>query len=96
MGKHNSEPKPINTTKDTATTFEGTEELLWGCSDQNSQQETKSVVQNQKHLVFLMEENFPQRNPQPPPSPPPLPLPLPPPRSLHTAVFLKLTQWSGW
>lgn len=89
MRKHNSESKPINTTKDTAMTFEGAEELLWGCSDQISQQEAKSVVQNQKNLVFLVEENFPQRDLL---SPPPGFAPAPTPHSLHTDVFLKLTQ----
>lgn len=81
MGKHNSEPKTIDTIKDTARNSEGAEELLWGCSDQNSQQEAKSVVQNQKRLVFLVEKNFPPKESSPPPL-----------SSLHTAVFLKLAQ----
>lgn len=46
-GKHNSEPKSINTTKDTAKTFEWIAELPWGSSNQNSQPKSKSCAKSE-------------------------------------------------
>lgn len=51
MGEQNSRPNPTNTTRNIAKTTAWVEELPWGSSNQNSQQEDKSACKTRNFCV---------------------------------------------
>lgn len=82
MGKHNSKPKPMNTTKNIAKTSEWAEELPWGSSNQNSQEEGPSALPQISFWCFFEKNSFPAEFPHH--------------SSMHIAVFLQLKKRAGW